>query len=297
MRIARVTYKGAYHHVMNRGIGNEDIFPDDITKKYFLKIIKEKTKILKTKLFAYCIMDNHYHLILQNSSGRLSEFMKRVNGQYGIYYRNRCGGKGYVFQGRFKSTLIQEDKYLAVVIVYLLLNPVNAGIVENQYEYKWSSIHEYFVGENSDIIDNEFVEVIYRNKKEMNKLLNEWSGKDITIRKTRIGYIIGDDDFILEAHKKYDRRKGKGETRRMRINDYIFASAPELIKQFEEEKNIKISKIDVTTKKGKKLRSELLVILKDKAGLKYTDIMKYPIFKSLKYSSLGQIYKRVKSEN
>ena len=297
MRIARVTYKGAYHHVMNRGIWNEDIFPDDSAKKYFLRVIKEKTKILKTKLFAYCIMDNHYHLILQNSSGRLSEFMKRVNGQYGIYYRNRYGGKGYVFQGRFKSTLIQEDKYLAVVIVYLLLNPVNASIVEDPYKYKWSSINEYFTGKNSDIIDNEFVEAIYRNKMEMNKLLNEWLGKDIMIRKTRIGYIIGDDDFMVEAHKKYDRRKEKGETKRMRIDDYIFDSAPEAIKRFEEEKGIKISTIDANTKKGKKLRSELLVILKDKAGLKYTEIMKYPIFKSLKYSSLGQIYKRTKSGN
>ncbi len=297
MRIARVTYKGAYHHVMNRGIWNEDIFPDDSAKKYFLRVIKEKTKILKTKLFAYCIMDNHYHLILQNSSGRLSEFMKRVNGQYGIYYRNRYGGKGYVFQGRFKSTLIQEDKYLAVVIVYLLLNPANASIVEDPYKYKWSSIHEYFTGKNSDIIDNKFVEAIYRNKMEMNKLLNDWLGNDIMIRKTRIGYIIGDDDFIVEAHKRYDRRKIKGETKRMRIDDYIFDSAPEVIKRFEEEKGIKISTIDVNTKKEKKLRSELLVILKEKAGLKYTEIMKYPIFKSLKYSSLGQIYKRTKSVN
>ena len=59
MRIARVTYKGAYHHVMNRGIMNEDIFPDVSSKEYFLRVLKEKTKILKTKLFAYCIMDNH----------------------------------------------------------------------------------------------------------------------------------------------------------------------------------------------------------------------------------------------
>ena len=297
MRIARVTYEGAYHHVMNRGIWNEDIFPDDSAKKYFLRVIKEKTKILKTKLFAYCIMDNHYHLILQNSSGRLSEFMKRVNGQYGIYYRNRYGGKGYVFQGRFKSTLIQEDKYLAVVIVYLLLNPVNASIVEDPYKYKWSSINEYFVGKNSDIIDNEFVEAIYRNKMGMNKLLKEWLGKDIMTRKTRIGYIIGDDDFIEEAHKRYDRRKSKGESKRMRIDDYIFDSAPKVIKRFEEEKGIKISKIEINTRKGKKLRSELLVLLKEKAGLRYAEIMKYPIFKSLKYSSLGQIYKRTKSGN
>ncbi len=59
MRIARVTYKGAYHHIMNRGVGGEDIFPDDNAKGYFLRIIKEKTRTLKIELFAYCIMDNH----------------------------------------------------------------------------------------------------------------------------------------------------------------------------------------------------------------------------------------------
>lgn len=297
MRIARVTYKGAYHHVMNRGIRGEHIFPDDSAKGYFLRAIREKTKILKIRLFAYCVMDSHYHLVLQNSSGRLSEFMKRVNGQYGIYYRNRYGGKGYVFQGRFESTLIEEDRYLGVVIVYVLLNPVNAGIVEDPYKYKWSSIHEYFTGKNSDIVDSGFVEAIYRSKMQMNELLREWSGKAMVIRKTRIGHIMGDDDFVEEASKMYDRRKSKGETKRMRIDDYVFDSAREVIRRFEEENGIKISTMDVNTRKGKKLRSQLLVLLKEKAGLKYTEITKYPIFKPLKYSSLGQVYKRTKSRN
>jgi len=294
MRIARVTYKGAYHHVMNRGIEGKNIFPDDKAKQYFFNILCDKSRNLKIRLLALCIMDSHYHLTLQNSSGRLSDFMKQLDGQYGIYYRNREGGKGYVFQGRYKSTLIQEDKYLKAVIVYILLNPVRAGIIIDPYKYRWSSIQEYFVSKGSNIVDNEFVEGLYGSRIDMKKLLKDWLNKDIEVRKTRIGDIIGDDDFVNEAFKKYDRRKIGGETKRMRIEDYIFETAAKVIENFEEEKVTKIDRIDINTLEGKGLRSELLVQLKDRAGLKYTDIIEYPIFKSLKYSSLGQLYRKAK---
>ncbi len=78
MRIARVTYKGAYHHVMNRGIEGKNIFPDDKAKQYFLNILCDKSRNLKIRLLARCVMDSHYHLTLQNSSGRLSDFMEDV---------------------------------------------------------------------------------------------------------------------------------------------------------------------------------------------------------------------------
>jgi len=71
-------------------------------------------------------MDNHYHLVLDNSSGKMSEYFKRLNGQYGMYYRKITGGKGYVFQGRFNSTLIEKDAYLLHSIAYLLRNPVRS---------------------------------------------------------------------------------------------------------------------------------------------------------------------------
>ena len=98
MRRARVVYDGSYHHVMNRGLEGRSIFLGDKSKSFFLNLLKEKSKKLKIRLLGYCVMDNHYHLILQNSSAKLSEFMKQLNGHYGMIYRKKEGEKGYVFQ-------------------------------------------------------------------------------------------------------------------------------------------------------------------------------------------------------
>ena len=296
MRRARISYTGSYHHVMNRGIQGEKIFLDDRAKVYFLESMEEKLQNLKIRVFAYCLMDNHYHLILQNSSGKLSEFMKQLNGQYGIYYRKRIGGKGYVFQNRFKSTLIQEDKYLKMAILYVLLNPVRSGVVKFTWAYRWSSISEYYTGENSLFVDNNFVEKLFETKDDLAQLLVEWTDSDLPIRHTRLGDILGEDIFVKEAIKKFDRRKSKGRSRRMRKEDYLFKSALQVISEFEDKRGVKIEGINLDSHQGEALRGELLVMLKDEAGLTYLQVIEYPLFQSLKYASLGQLYKRTKEK-
>jgi REP element-mobilizing transposase RayT len=295
MRRARLLYSGSYHHVMNRGLVGSNIFQGDKLKSYFLNFLSKKSKKLKIRLLAYCIMDNHYHLILQNSSGKLSGFMKQLNGHYGIIYRKNKGERGYVFQGRYKSTLIQEGPYLRMSIVYVLLNPVRAGLVENPYDYKWSSIEEYFIDNKKSIVDKVFIEDIFQSKTTFDELLGEWSGNDLPVKRTRFGPIIGGEDFKEEAIKRYDRRKSRGASKRTRKEDYILSPADAVIREFENNKGLKLKGIDVNTLKGKRLRSELLVLLKDKTGLTYKEIIEYPIFHSLKYSSLGHLYQRAKS--
>jgi putative transposase len=145
MRRERIPYVGAYHHIMNRGYDGNDIFAGSRHKSHFLDYLEESSKRMKIRIFAYCIIDNHYHLVLENSSGRMSDFCKLLNGQngqYGMYYRKMEGGKGkgYVFQSRFKSTIIEDDGYLIKSIEYLLQNPVRAGIVYGAENYTWSSI-------------------------------------------------------------------------------------------------------------------------------------------------------------
>ena len=291
MRRARITYPGAFHHVINKGFEGRGIFLNNEWKRDFLELLQEKSQKYRIRLLVYCVMDNHFHIDLQNSSGKLSDFMKQLNGEYGRLYRKYKGGKGYVFQGRFNSTLIQEGSYLIMTIIYVLLNPVRAGIVKNPYEYSWSSIREYFTGRVSNIVDNRFVEEILQNREGMDTLLREWSMGELPIKKTRFGNILGEEKFIEEAIRKFDRRGKKTETKRQRQKDYILETADEVIKRFEEKRAIKIEGINTTSLKGKKLRSELLVLLKDKAGLKYNEIIDYPLFRTLKYSSLGQIYK------
>ena len=295
MRRARISYTGSYHHVMNRGIRGEEIFPDDRAKLYFLKTIEEKTRDLKIKIFAYCLMDNHYHLILQNSSGRLSEFMKQLNGQYAIYYRKRKGGRGYVFQNRFKSTLIQEDRYLKMTILYVLLNPVRGEIARFPWEYRWSSIGEYYTGEDSLFVDNEFVEGLFKTREDLKKLLIEWTGDDLPIRRTRFGDILGEDRFIKQSIKKFDRRKRECTSYKMRRDECSFKSIKDVIKEFEDKRGVRIGEIKLNNHQGKALRAELLVSLKDEAGLTYSKIIQHPLFQLLKYSSLGQLYKRTKA--
>jgi len=296
MRRARLTYKGAYHHVMNRGIKGENIFGDKRAKAYFLSILDEKSEKQRIRIFGYCIMRNHYHIVLQNSSGKLSEFMKQLNGQYGIYYRKRMGGKGYVFQGRFESTLIQDDRYMEMAILYVLLNPVRKGIVRDPWNYEWSSIRQYFARTKPSFIDTELVEELFKEKRILKHLLVEWAGRDLPVKKTRAGYVLGEDSFIEKAIRKFDRRKKEEGSKRRRRHEYELESAEKVIEDFEKNIGSKIEGIDVESRKGRVLRNELLVLLKDRAGLRYSEIIQYPLFQNLKYSSLGQLYKRIKEE-
>ncbi len=296
MRRARLTYKGAYHHVMNRGIKGENIFGDKKAKAYFLSILDEKSEKQRIRIFGYCIMRNHYHIVLQNSSGKLSEFMKQLNGQYGIYYRKRMGGKGYVFQGRFESTLIQDDRYMEMALLYVLLNPVRKGIVQDPWNYEWSSIGQYFARTKPAFIDTELVEELFKEKKALKGLLVEWAERDLPVKKTRAGYVLGEDSFIEKAIRKFDRRKKEEGSKRRRRHEYELESVEKVIEDFEKNVGSKMEGIDVESRKGRVLRNELLVLLKDRAGLTYSEIIEYPLFQNLKYSSLGQLYKRIKEE-
>ena len=292
---ARLTYKDAFHHVMNRGHGGENIFPDDSAKTRFLEILEESSRLYRMRLFVYCIMDNHYHLILQNSSGKLSEFMKNLNGEYGAYYRKRTGGTGYVFQGRFKSTLIQKDRYLTVAFVYILLNPVRAEITRNPWNYKWSSIRNYFNGRSETFLDSEFVRDLFGDKTVLKDLLREWRERDLPVKTTRLGYVLGDERFIESAKKKFDRRKMRSESTRRRIQEHDFEPVEKVIRDFEKKTGSSIKKIDTFTRVGTRLRDDLLVLLKERAGLTYTEIVRYSPFHSLKHYSLSQLYRRVKA--
>ena len=153
---------------MNRGYEGRPIFKTPFHMKDFISLLADAVTLYGIRLIGYCLMSNHYHLILQNSSGRLSEFMKYLNAVWARKYRISEGGKGYLFQGRFKSTLIEENNYLKAALCYVLLNPVRAGLVQDPWKYKYSSIHSYF--ENfSPVIDKDFVVELFAKKSELNK--------------------------------------------------------------------------------------------------------------------------------
>ncbi len=279
---------------MNRGYGGSKIFRAEAAKSRFLDILEASSLRYRMRIFAYCVMDNHYHVVLQNSSGRLSEFMKQLNGEYGAYYRREFGGSGYVFGGRFKSSLIQEDAYMTVAVVYALLNPVRAGVVRDPWRYEWSSIGEYFDGTGDTFLDDEFVRELFGSESILNDFLKEWRRRGLPVKATRAGDILGDDRFVESAMKRFDRRRRSLQSRRRRIKELSFETAEKVIGDFEKMVGSKIAKLELNTRRGTRLRDELLVLLKDRAGLTYAEIIRYAPFQSLKQHSLAQLYKRAR---
>lgn len=295
MRQSRFTYLYAFHHVMNRGYNGLIIFPSKADKKYFISIMKKRSRLLKIKILAYCIMNNHYHIILQNTSGMLSDFMKQLNSIYATYYRKKYGGRGYVFQDRFKSTLIQDEQYLLTAIYYTLLNPVRAKLVNSIFDYKASSVNEYFSKQNNNITDNKFVEKLIVTK---NNLIN-LGHKNVKIeeKKSRMGNVLGENEFIKKIQEKYNRRKNQEKTCiRRRISDISFETKDNIIKKFEKEEKIKVSNINIHKIEGKRKRLKLLINLREKCGLKYKEINQINIFQNLKLYSLSVLYNRGKSK-
>jgi REP element-mobilizing transposase RayT len=291
---------------MNRGINNEDIFTGNRLKGHFLGLLDAISKKMKIHVFAYCIMTNHYHLVLENSSGKMSEFCKQLNGQYGMYYRISTGGHGYVFQSRYKSTLIQDDTYLRMVIAYVLLNPLRAKIVGDINDYSWSSFNCYFdphqhlklepnPGIEDHIVDISFVKELFGSQKELLSFLSSQLGKELPERKTKYGYILGDGDFLEVARRRSDRReKTEDAIHRKRIDDRYFEPVEKVLMEFEHIKGIKIDDLERDTLEGKRIRGELLVYLKDLTQLTYTEIVKLDIFSDLQWSSLSPIYRNTK---
>jgi REP element-mobilizing transposase RayT len=144
VRPLRVHYEGATYHVFSKGNNDEYIFCEE-DKESFLVWLAKGAEIFKVDVYAYCIMGNHYHLLIRTREDNLSLFMHYLGSAYATYMAKK-GWKGHVFAGRYKSICVDEEEYLLVLSRYIHLNPVRAAIVERPEEYRWSSYTSY-IGE------------------------------------------------------------------------------------------------------------------------------------------------------
>jgi putative transposase len=142
-RQLRIEYPGAFYHVTSRGNQKQAIVQDDQDRGTFLEFLEKAHEKLGGIIHAFCLMDNHFHLLLETPRGNLSRFMHFVNTSYSVYYNARYLRGGHLFQGRFKAILIEADAYAQVVSRYIHLNPVGAGLVTYPEDYRWSSLGEY----------------------------------------------------------------------------------------------------------------------------------------------------------
>ena len=138
-RPLRLEFPGALYHVTSRGNARASIYADDADRERFLVLLTQVVQRYHWLCHAYCLMDNHYHLLIETPEGNLSHGMRQANGLYTQYYNRRHGQVGHVFQGRYKAIVVERDCYLLVLCRYIVLNPLRAGMVQTAQEYCWSS--------------------------------------------------------------------------------------------------------------------------------------------------------------
>jgi len=157
-RPLRIAYPGAYYHVTSRGNEQKDVFKSRRDREKFLEYLASATERYGAAIHAYCLMSNHYHLLLETPEGNLSQIMRHINGAYTTYFNIKRKRAGHLFQGRFKAILVEADEYALGLSRYIHLNPVRVGMAEKPGEYFWSSFKSYIgQGNVTDWLKTDFI--------------------------------------------------------------------------------------------------------------------------------------------
>ncbi len=210
-RPPRIQFPGAFYHIIVRGNQRQDIFIDDHDRAEYLKRLKHYKKEHGFILYAYVLMPNHVHLLIETINAPVSKIMQLINFTYTRYFNKKYGKVGHLFQGRYKSFLCDRDEYLLALVKYIHLNPLRAKMVERPHDYKWSSHHDYISG-SSGIVNTDKVLCLFSERiSEARKRYIDFMNEAIGLEKEDLFYkaigqqILGDDKFIEEVERKIDR--------------------------------------------------------------------------------------------
>jgi hypothetical protein len=194
--------------------------------------------------------------------------------------------------------LLENDSYLIKSIGYCLQNPVRAGIVSHAEHYIWSSARFYFRNSNqkTEIVGAEFVNQLFGSKEILLGHLASVDNRELSVMITKHGEVLGSENFLKLALKKHNRRRRPTEQSKgvQREDERFFDSVEKVLWEFTNIRGTGIDDIDTGTWAGKRLRGELLVKLRDNAGLKYKEIADMSVFGNLGFASLRELYRRTK---
>ncbi len=144
-RPLRITFPGAFYHVTSRGNERKAVFKSKRDREKFLEYLESATQRYNALIHTYCLMNTHYHLLVETPSGNLPQIMRHINGAYTTYFNVKRDRSGHLFQGRYKAILVDIDEYAKELSRYIHLNPVRAKIVETPEDYEWSS-YKFYIG-------------------------------------------------------------------------------------------------------------------------------------------------------
>ena len=301
-RPLRVEYAGAYYHVINRGNNQENIFLNDRDRQKFIEYLEKASERYSIVIHTYCLMSNHFHLLVETAEPNLSVAMQWLNVSYATYFNRKRGRHGHLFQGRFKAILVEADEYLKYLSRYIHLNPVRAMMVSAASKYKWSS-YSYFIGKKKPpgFIETDWILSSFgKNKKEAQKNYKDFvEGVDIKTlespaRQVSEGFILGDSDFVKWVKDNFlSKRKENKEIPQLKklkpkVNPETVVDA--VCKEF----GCREDQILIKGRKNNKAREVAIHIARDMSGMSCTDLGNY--FGGVSGALITMMYNRVSKE-
>ena len=210
-RQLRIEYPDAYYHVTARGNDRKDIFKSEKDREKFLSYLETAVNRYGAVIHVWCLMSNHYHLLVETPSGNLSQIMQHINGAYTNYFNTKRKRSGHLFQGRYKGILVEADEYALELSRYIHLNPVRIGIVNEPGEYRWSSFQEY-TGKKimTDWLTTEFI-LGYFDKsqpaaqKKYSQFVEELIGKEYEspLKQMVAATMLGTPEFVANIQEQH----------------------------------------------------------------------------------------------
>lgn len=272
-RPLRIEFHGAHYHIFSRGTRKDNIFVEDRDRYIFLEKMEETAKKYNVFIHSYVLMNNHFHLYIETPQGNVTKAIHYLNTSYTNWFKAKYNIIGSIFQGRYKSILIEKESYAVTLSAYIHLNPVRADMVVQALDYKWSSYPAYLAlvkkpcWLTTDLILNE----LSGNRKNYQKFVENWqiltdAGKTENMDGTHS--ILGTDNFENSIKSQIQKKYNKAN----------FMEQPEL-RQFL---SLDASKIMTALQEGFDISKEVFFLVK------YKNIYRKLLIYSLKkYSSLS----------
>jgi putative transposase len=311
-RPPRIGFAGALHHAMARGDRGEEIFRDDQDRAKFLADLAEGAERYKVKVHCYVLMENHFHLVATTTEPNLSKWMHQLKTAYTVYFNRRHQLVGHLFQGRFKSTVIEAEKYLLEVSRYLHLNPVRGSKLgegtamqrrERLRNYRWSSYRSYAGLEKmKSLLDSEAIEEVFESfsgvrwkawkyRRWVEEALT--SGIEDPFEAVKWQQVLGEEGFYRKLkdqwNQKVDRPKDYGQKR----NWSVSLGAEEILKKVSEHFKSNPERLKERGTRGNLARRCAITLCWDYAGLSHREIA--TLFRMPSSNSVAQTIRRTKA--
>ncbi|MDA3895087.1 MAG: transposase [Desulfobacteraceae bacterium] len=207
-RAWRIEYEGAYYHLMSRGNDGQDIYLSDEDRRLFLETLAEMASRFEVDIFAYVLMSNHYHLLVQTRLANLKKAMQWMGSTYTRRFNNCHGKTGHLFQGRYKSILVQNDAYVMQLSCYIHRNPLRAGIVNRLIDYPWSSYGVYaYDQKRPEWLSTELILSYFKNpipQKQYREKVQRYAAEEKRLLEDlRHSLILGAQNFVEEIRRRF----------------------------------------------------------------------------------------------